>query len=217
MLDTVIQILEASMLYELKSLETQCWHFLEYNADQFFQTEQFLELKISTLEEILKRECLSITEAKLWTGVNDWAETQCSRHALEPTSENKRKVLGDLIFLIRFPIMKPSDFADGPARSGILSEKEVSSIFTYMCSTSNRPTTTFKAEARRWRNPEIYSQCHCTNSNARVKGCNYCQTGNPESRRVGLVSLTSSSTPPVYCPCRTRAYCPGKRRIFGVC
>lgn len=42
-----------------------------------------------------------------------WAEAECYRQQLPPTSENKQNVLGKALPLIRFPLMTVEEFAAG--------------------------------------------------------------------------------------------------------
>ena len=60
-----------------------------------------------------------------------WAESECIRQELELTKENKRKVLGDSLNMVRFPLMNIEEFAQGPAQSGILTDREVVDLFLY--------------------------------------------------------------------------------------
>ena len=45
--------------------------------------------------------------------------------------ENKRAVLGPILSKIRFPLMTVEEFAQGPAQSGILDDRECVSLFLY--------------------------------------------------------------------------------------
>jgi len=60
-----------------------------------------------------------------------WADAECIRQELDVTKENKRKVLGDAVYLIRFPLMPVEEFAQGPAQSGMISDREVIELFLY--------------------------------------------------------------------------------------
>lgn len=60
-----------------------------------------------------------------------WASAECTRQELEVTNENKRRVLGHAVNLIRFPLMTIEEFAQGPAQSGLLVEREVVELFLY--------------------------------------------------------------------------------------
>lgn len=62
---------------------------------------------------MLQRDTLSIRENRLFGAVVRWAEAECYRQQLPPTSENKQKVLGKALPLIRFPLMTVEEFAAG--------------------------------------------------------------------------------------------------------
>ena len=60
-----------------------------------------------------------------------WTEAQCNRKRLQPTPENQRAVLDRALHLIRFPLMTVEEFANGPAQSQILSDREIVELFLY--------------------------------------------------------------------------------------
>ena len=60
-----------------------------------------------------------------------WSEAECQRQALPVTVENKRSVLGRALYQIRFPLMTVEEFAQGPAQSGILTDRETVSLFLH--------------------------------------------------------------------------------------
>lgn len=62
---------------------------------------------------MLQRDTLSIRENRLFGAVVRWAEAECYRQQLPQTSENKQKVLGKALPLIRFPLMTVEEFAAG--------------------------------------------------------------------------------------------------------
>lgn len=68
---------------------------------------------LDTLCAVLQRDTLSIRENRLFGAVVRWAEAECYRQQLPPTSENKQKVLGKALPLIRFPLMTVEEFAAG--------------------------------------------------------------------------------------------------------
>lgn len=89
---------------------------------------QFLD----TLSAVLDRDSLRIKEAKLFSAVLRWSEAECSRQSLPSGSaENKRSVLGRVLRQIRFPLMTVEEFAQGPAQSGILTDRECVSLFLH--------------------------------------------------------------------------------------
>lgn len=68
---------------------------------------------VDTLCAVLERDTLNIRENRLFEAVVHWAEAECSRQQLPATSENKQKVLGKALPLIRFPLMSVEKFPTG--------------------------------------------------------------------------------------------------------
>lgn len=66
-----------------------------------------------TLVAVLERDTLGIREVRLFNAVVRWSEAECQRRQLQVTPENKRKVLGKALGLIRFPLMTIEEFAAG--------------------------------------------------------------------------------------------------------
>lgn len=62
---------------------------------------------------VLERDTLGIREVRLFNAVVRWSEAECQRQQLQVTPENKRKVLGKALALIRFPLMTIEEFAAG--------------------------------------------------------------------------------------------------------
>lgn len=62
---------------------------------------------------VLERDSLGIREVRLFNAVVRWSEAECQRQQLQVTPENKRKVLGKALGLIRFPLMTIEEFAAG--------------------------------------------------------------------------------------------------------
>ncbi|MGH0134619.1 UNVERIFIED_CONTAM: hypothetical protein FKN15_023534 [Acipenser sinensis] len=89
------------------------------------------EFAADTLCAVLERDTLGIRESRLFAAVVRWAEAECYRQELPLTSENKQKVLGKALALIRFPLMTVEEFAAGPAQSGILFDREVVNLFLH--------------------------------------------------------------------------------------
>lgn len=95
-------------------------------------TEEFANLPKSELALFLQRDELAIDEVALLNATILWANHECDRQGLIRTMENKRLVLGDLIFSIRFPAMTLEQFANTHRMLGILSAGEANSVFLYL-------------------------------------------------------------------------------------
>lgn len=73
-----------------------------------------------TLVAVLERDTLGIREVRLFNAVVRWSEAECQRQQLQATPENKRKVLGKALGLIRFPLMTIEEFAAGNGLAWLL-------------------------------------------------------------------------------------------------
>ena len=62
---------------------------------------------------VLERDTLGVREVRLFGAAVRWAEAETQRQQLQPTPENKRRVLGKALGLIRFPLMTIEEFAAG--------------------------------------------------------------------------------------------------------
>lgn len=76
---------------------------------------------------VLERDTLGLREVRLFGAAVRWAEAEAQRQQLQPTPENKRRVLGKAISLIRFPLMTIEEFAAGNFLSVFL--KSGSAVF----------------------------------------------------------------------------------------
>ena len=85
--------------------------------------EGFTDIDIDTLTSVLDRDSLRIKESKLFGAVLRWADAECLRQNTPVSADNKRAVLGKVLAKVRFPLMSDEEFAQGPAQSGILTDK----------------------------------------------------------------------------------------------
>lgn len=73
-----------------------------------------------TLVAVLERDTLGVREIRLFGAAVRWAEAEAHRQQLQPTPENKRRVLGKALTLIRFPLMTIEEFAAGMSQHALL-------------------------------------------------------------------------------------------------
>ena len=58
-----------------------------------------------------------------------WAGRECQRLSIPLTVDNKRRVLGDAFYSIRFPLMSMKEFTEDVAQSSFLSHEEVANMY----------------------------------------------------------------------------------------
>ena len=131
-----------------KGLEKQCWSIIDKHASEVAEHNQFLDIDHGTLTALLSRDTLVAKEMVLFRGAVKWAGHECQRLSIPLTVENKRKVLGDAFYSIRFPLMSMKEFTDEVAQSSFLSHEEVANIYIGFNSSFESCNVKFPTEPR---------------------------------------------------------------------
>lgn len=131
--ENVCVIAENAHIFDEDELFTMCLDYITEHAYESIQSEAFTQLCRSCVTKIVERDDLPLDEDHILECMTNWAMRECGRQGLPSTEENQRTVLGDLFFLIRFPIMNLTYFADHVAKnSKLLTENEKIDLYTYM-------------------------------------------------------------------------------------
>ncbi|XP_037552826.1 BTB/POZ domain-containing protein 1 isoform X2 [Nematolebias whitei] len=109
--DNAFMLLTQARLFDEPQLASLCLDTIDKSTADAINAEGFTDIDLDTLCAILERDTLSIRENRLFEAVVRWAEAECYRQQLPPTAENKQKVLGKALPLIRFPLMTVEEFA----------------------------------------------------------------------------------------------------------
>ncbi|XP_026054058.1 BTB/POZ domain-containing protein 2-like isoform X3 [Carassius auratus] len=129
--DNAFMLLTQARLFDEPQLASLCLENIDKNTADALAAEGFTDVDLDTLVAVLERDTLGLREVRLFGAAVRWAEAEAQRQQLQPTPENKRRVLGKALSLIRFPLMTIEEFAAGPAQSGILTDREVVSLFLH--------------------------------------------------------------------------------------
>ena len=121
--DNVFAVLELALFLDLKDLTSDALYYIDINAKIVFQSEAFKNIDLETLKLIIDNDYISIKEVQIMEGLDKWAVAKCEKEGLEPSGENKRKVLGDVFNMIRFPTMTPKEFMEATYKKGYFSEE----------------------------------------------------------------------------------------------
>lgn len=131
-----------------KGLEKQCWSIIDKHASEVAEHNQFLDIDHGTLTALLSRDTLVAKEMVLFRAAVKWAGHECQRLSIPLTVENKRKVLGDAFYSIRFPLMSVKEFTDEVAQSSFLSHEEVATMYIGFNSSFESCKVKFPTEPR---------------------------------------------------------------------
>ncbi|XP_076880572.1 BTB/POZ domain-containing protein 2a isoform X2 [Brachyhypopomus gauderio] len=129
--DNAFMLLTQARLFDEPQLASLCLENIDKNTADALAAEGFTDIDLDTLVAVLERDTLGVREVRLFGAAVRWAEAETQRQQLQPTPENKRRVLGKALGLVRFPLMTIEEFAAGPAQSGILTDREVVSLFLH--------------------------------------------------------------------------------------
>ena len=125
----VFCILPNAQKFEDKDLEDRCWEEIEKQAEEALKSDEFVTIKRSLVETVVKRDVLNVKEVELFKAVDRWATEESKRQGITPDGESKRRLLGEeIVKEIRFPLMLEKEFASVVIDSRILSLDEVGDL-----------------------------------------------------------------------------------------
>ena len=129
--DSVFVVLEQAIQFDEKDLETKCWDIVSNSTLKCTNSEAFCNIRSQTLNTLLKRDTLTITEVELFKAVLRWTDNECARQGINTEDDKmaRRRVLGDSLYEIRFLEMSEKDFATYTRPTGILTDTEIVDIF----------------------------------------------------------------------------------------
>jgi hypothetical protein len=116
----------------LNALLFNTLQFIDQHAGDVLKLESMLSLRFEELELVVKRDALQIpSETVIFDLLAAWSSRECERKNLEPNEENRRKVLGALVFSPRYLLMKYEEFKKCRERVNLLDPIETQLIENY--------------------------------------------------------------------------------------
>lgn len=137
--NNVIRILEQSLVLGDKGLTTECLKLIVLNSKSVLTGTEIMSASRQTMEAILEMDTLPSSESELFAICISWAKQHLLRDRLieNPTDQEIRETLGDLLFKIRFPTMELCKFAELTRGKNVLTLEEKESIY-YFLATSDQ-------------------------------------------------------------------------------
>lgn len=125
----VLEVYQCIKLYDEEDsnarLLLKCLKTIDESAEAVLVSDYFQNLDHATLTMILSRDNLQIkSELTAFYAALNWAAAECRRRKIPLTPPNKRLVLGDTLFSVRFLCMSREEFLEGPATTSVLSKEE---------------------------------------------------------------------------------------------
>ena len=129
--DNVCRVMEQAHIYNENGLYDKCLRFINANGNEVLTKPAFGELCPECVEKIIRPNELNADEDKVFEGCMIWANAECRRNRKQPNDGSRREMLGDLLYLIRFPAMDISYFTHKVSLGSVLTHDETLSIFQY--------------------------------------------------------------------------------------
>lgn len=152
--DNICTIFEQSYIFDEQDLQEKCLAYIRNHAADVMLSNDFLELSPHCLELILQDDLLRVDEQTILNSVLKWASSKCQKKGKEDNGQNQRAELGDLLFLVRFPLMGKDYFTDVVSEMDILTDSEKVDLFKFFYQKGHK-LSTFTARERSERLDEL--------------------------------------------------------------
>jgi len=153
----VIEILEQSSLLDDNELKNECLALLARNAKAVLTGIEIMTASMQSMETILEMDCIRVREIVLYETCLAWTKYQLQIHdsTKDPTDQDIREKLGDLLFKIRFPTMELTEFAEITEGKNVLTGEEKASVY-YFLATKKKSSQLRFSTVRRRRGEEVF-------------------------------------------------------------
>lgn len=191
----------------------RCIHIMKNYTDVILANGTLMELQDSALCKILAQDELKIEcESDLFGPMVDWADRQCVAKNMEVNSINRRDILKNRIYLIRFGAMNSEALRKCLLKVGtaFFSADEVGSImFSILLPKESKPTIndqrTFSSEHRVFR-VALKSQFDCNAVALESSECIGLKNVSDNVSLVGFETLHNYVVDKLFDPARTVEY-----------
>jgi hypothetical protein len=101
----ILEIMNWNLSHQNYRIEKLCQGIFIQNAIIILEnSEKFSKFDKKLLKKILSWEVLNCSEKLLFNKTLEWAEGKCIENQIEPTVDNKKHILEDILYLIRLEI-----------------------------------------------------------------------------------------------------------------
>ena len=129
--ENVFAVLEKAIKFDEKELEEKSWNVVSKKTQECLNSEAFCDIGLHTLNSLLKKERLAVTEVELFKEMLKWTDSECARQGINIDEDKtaRRRVLGDSVYEIRFLEMSQEEFAIHVSPTEVLTDREMIRIF----------------------------------------------------------------------------------------
>ena len=155
-------VLQTAHDLHLNDLQTKALQFILINGEPCLESKSFLSLSPDCLRLVIESNDLTCKEENIYQKIIKWSTNMCQDQRLTVNDENIRQVLGDLRYLVRFPIMERTYFTENVSKKSLLNSDEIINIYQ---SLDDKAIAVFPTRSRKVK----YVVCHrCDTANSDV-------------------------------------------------
>ena len=124
--ENVFVVLEQAIQFDEKELKEKSWDTVSKKTQECLNSEAFCDIGLHTLNALLKKERLAVTEVELFKAVLKWTDSECARQGIniEEDKTARRRILGDSVYEICFLAMSHEDILKDVSPTEILTDAE---------------------------------------------------------------------------------------------
>lgn len=133
----------------LKEVFAAGFKMIQNETERYISLPSFLDVDKELIKLILESDVLNCSEYELYKAVIDWSKQDCMKRGVKTNGFNRKQSLGDLIYLIRFPVMSIDEFTKCTAEfNTFLTTEEYGQIFQFISSNKCRNSSKFSSKYR---------------------------------------------------------------------
>ncbi|OWF55516.1 BTB/POZ domain-containing protein 1-like [Mizuhopecten yessoensis] len=129
--DNACLFLELAHEFLMENLKTECLQLISDFPYNILKSSSFADLCPSCVVSITESDDLQADESDVYNAVVMWAEAECKRQNLDASSDNKRKVLGDILYTVRFSVMDDDFFQKKVCHHKVLPAEDAIQTINY--------------------------------------------------------------------------------------
>lgn len=115
--------------FHLEDLQTESLKYIEENTAECLSSIHAVRLNSQCVQLILESEYLSCSETDVCIFFMKWIKNQCQLQGSEVNAENLRSLSGELMSLIKFPLVEKKYFSNEVSHSLLLTTDEILQVF----------------------------------------------------------------------------------------
>ncbi|CAC5395506.1 unnamed protein product [Mytilus coruscus] len=119
-----VELYHQAFLLDITEVMEDSMKVINQSTKRCLESEALLTLPPQCVRGLIADNHHQLDEDNIYRYVVQWCERRCERGAIENTDENYRKVLGDILYEIRFPNISYKFFKSSIERRNILTEIE---------------------------------------------------------------------------------------------